>query len=87
MPADVLSDDPVDLVGLLDQQQGCTEAGSVAAEFARQQQIRLEARRLLFTLDVKRKLAAAGQTTRHRDQQCHKGQWVYVWRRAPKVSS
>ena len=53
--ADLLSDDPTDAVGLSDRQQDAVAADGVAASFARQHEIRQEARRFLFSLGARRK--------------------------------
>ena len=75
--ADLLSDDPTDLVGLSDGQQDAVAADGVAASFAEQHEIRQEeAWRLLFPLDVRRKLAAAKHAAEHRDQNFSRRQWV-----------
>ena len=85
LPGDILSDDPTDLVPFSDQSPEAMEVDSVAAEFTRRQQIRQEARRLLFASEAGRKLAAATRAARHQDRQFSKGQWVYVWRRASRT--
>jgi len=87
LPGDILSDDPTDMVPLSDQFPEAAEVDTVAAEFARRQRIRQEARRRLFSLEASRKLAAASRSARHRDRTFSRGQWVYVWRRASRTAS
>ncbi|CAK0874751.1 unnamed protein product, partial [Prorocentrum cordatum] len=55
-----------------------------SAEFARRDAIRRHARKELFESSSLKKLASAVKAPTHRDKHFVPGQWVYVWRRAPK---
>ena len=81
-PADLLSGDPTDLVGLSDRQQDAVAADEAAASVARQHEIRQGGLASSLLSRCERNLAAANHAPKHRDQNFSRGQWAYVWRRA-----
>jgi len=84
LPHDLLSDDPLDRIGLEDLRAAPGDADTVVAEFARELEIRKRARQLLFSVDATRKLREATKSAAHQDTKFNQGQWVYVYRRVPR---
>ena len=54
---------------------------SPAKAFRQSVKIRDHARMLMETHTARERLRSAGKAQLHRDRNCHRGQWVYVWRR------
>ncbi|CAK0864783.1 unnamed protein product, partial [Prorocentrum cordatum] len=84
IPSDILADDPIQVVGVEDLSPGSWDRDTASAEFARRDAIRRHARKELFESSSLKKLASAVKAPTHRDKHFVPGQWVYVWRRAPK---
>ena len=73
------------MVGQQDLDETAWDLDTAAADFARAMSIRRFARSQLFEQGCQARVRAAAWAPRHRDTKYSPGDWVYVWRRAPRT--
>ena len=81
VPHELLSDDPVDEVGLQELNRDDADLNSPVKACRQRMKIRDHARMLMETHTARERLRSAGTAPLHRDRNYHRRQWVYVWRR------
>ena len=81
VPTDLLSDDPMDIVGLESLQADAFEQDTPGAEFNKRHLIRQRAKELCVKSSAKDKVRLSSSQRIHRQRNWAIGQWVFVWRR------
>ena len=87
IPADLLSEDPLQGPGWDDIHLDPYDQDTPAAEFSRAHLIRRRAGELCIAQNSKDKIRLSGKGKRHPQRTWSKGQWVFVWRRTPGIPS
>ena len=87
IPADLLSEDPLQGPGWDDIHLDPYDQDTPAAEFSRAHLIRQRARELCIAQNSKDKIRLSGKGKRHPQRTWSQGQWVFVWRRTPGIPS
>ena len=75
VPHELLTDDPVDEVGLQELDRDDADLDSPAKAFRQSMKIRDHARMLMETHTARERLRSAGKAQLHRDRNYHRGQW------------
>ena len=87
-PAELLSDDALDELGLREIREPSPDDDAAAAQYRKTQRVRDVARKLLAEQMATEKLKLAQRTRKlHVDKAFGRGQWVYAWREARRVGA